>query len=299
MSNPPKVLDSVTLRFAGTDDSDADLHELRAADVAQVLQGLTGIVSDFDKAGAFHDDGPAGSEVFIRPVAEGSFIIEALRVANDNWEAIAGIGSAVGVTITKIIEISTRSMRADVKGFEHLDNGNVKITWQDDTVAEVSRPVWDELNKRKRRRKKQLREIMTPLSDPRVDELDVSGPVPTASDQQPETYVLRRADYDAVAPTDDVKETTDTFEVLAQMQAIDFSDPTKWKVRAAGRTRNAVVEDADFLRQVKQGLAISETDIFQLNVREDKVKKNGRSRTTWIILTVTSHRRAKGDDDNA
>ena len=299
-TRPRKVLDSVTLRFTGTDPSGADLHELRATDVAQVLQGLAGIVSDFDKAGAFHGEGPADSVVLVRPAQEGSFIIEAIRVASENWETIAAV---MGLpTVASIIQMSTKSMRAEVEDFDYLENGNVKITWQDKTVNEVSKAVWDELNKRKRRRKKQLREIMTPLSDERVSELDVSGQAPsqdaTEETEALETFTLNRADYDSVAPTDDIAESSETFVADAQMQTIDFGDSTKWRVRAAGRTRKAAVEDADFLRQVAQGLAISNSDVFQLRIRADKIVKNGRERTTWTVLKVENHRRRAGDNDN-
>lgn len=302
MPDTRKVLDSVTLRFDGDESSDSALHELRAADVAEVLRGLAGIVGDFDKAGAFHAEGPADSEVLVRPAQEGSFIIEAIRVASENWETIAAASSAAGVpTIAKIIEWSTRSVRAEVAGFEHLENGNVKIDWQDGTSQEVQRTVWDELNKRKRRRKKQLREIMTPLSDDRVETLDVIGIPPAADDEPeptaPEPLVLRRADYDSVAASDDVEETTDTFDVLAKMQTIDFGDSTKWRVKAAGRTRKAEVKDMDFLRRVADGLAISNTDTFELEIREDRIEKNGRSSTKWTVLKVNGHRRTAGDDD--
>ena len=298
MTDTRKVLDSVTLRFAGDEKSDADLHELRAADVAEVLQGLSSLVSDFDKAGAFHDEGPADSVVLVRPPQEGSFIIEAIRVASENWETIAAV---TGIpSVATIIQLATKSMRADVQDFEHLENGNVKIAWQDGTVHEVSRAVWEELNKRKRRRKKQLREIMAPLGDDRVSELDVSGaPAREAeSVSPPEPFVLTRDDYDSVAPTDEVDESEETFEVEAQMQAIDFGDPTRWKVKAAGQTRKATVDDADFLRRVAQGLAISSSDIFQLRIRADKIVKNGRGRTTWTVLKVESHRRTAGDNNS-
>lgn len=293
-----KVLDSVTLRFDGDEKSGADLHELRAADVAQVLQGLAGIVSDFDKAGAFHDEGPADSVMLVRPPQEGSFIIEAIRMAGENWEAVT---TAIGIpSVATIIQLSTKSMRADVQDFEHLENGNVKITWQDDTVHEVSRAVWDELNKRKRRRKKQLREIMAPLADDRVTELDVSGaPSSQGQDVPPsEPFVLTRADYESVAPSDEVDESVETFEADAQMQAIDFGDPTRWKVKADGKTRKATVDDADFLRRVAGGLAISSSDIFRLRIRADKIVKNGRERTTWTVLKVEGHRRTAGDNNS-
>lgn len=294
-----KVLDTVTLRFDGNVES--DLNELLAADVAQVLLGLAGLVSDFDKAHVFHAEGPADSQILVRPPEEGSFIIEAVRVAAEHPEAVA---AAVGVpSVSQLIWWATKSARAGVQDFTHLDNGNVKVTWQDGTAEEVPKEAWDELNKRKRRRKKQLREIMAPLGDSRVATLDISGPppVPTAiedAEDAPEQFVLTRTDYDSVAPTEDITEKADTFEVLAQMQTIDFADSTKWRVKpAGGRARKAVVADAEFLNQVAKGLAISNSDVFRLQVREDTIVKNGRTRSSWTVLKVESHRRTAGDDD--
>lgn len=303
MSETPttrKVLDTVTLRFDGSPDS--DLNELLAADVARVLLGLTGIVSDFDKAHVFHAEGPADSQILVRPPEEGSFIIEAVRVAAENPETVMAV---VGVpTVSQIIWWATKSVRADVEDFEHLENGNVKVTWQDGTAEEVPKSAWDELSKRKRRRKKQLREIMAPLGDRRVTKLDVSGPVSSpnttndADEAAPEPFVLTRTDYDSVAPVDDITEKTDTFEVSAQMQTIDFADSTKWRVKpAGGRARKAVVADAKFLNEVAKGLAISNSDVFRLRIREDTIVKNGRTRSSWTVLKVESHRRTAGDAD--
>lgn len=41
-------------------------------------------------------------------------------------------------------------MRADVKNLEYLENGNVKVVWQDETAEEIPRMAWDELGKRDR-----------------------------------------------------------------------------------------------------------------------------------------------------
>ena len=69
---PHVVVDSLTLRFAGDGRDGGELHELRATHVAEVLQGLVGISSDFEMAGAFGDDGPTGSEILVRPPEVGS-----------------------------------------------------------------------------------------------------------------------------------------------------------------------------------------------------------------------------------
>ncbi|WP_082481731.1 hypothetical protein [Rathayibacter sp. Leaf299] len=292
------VADSLTLRFDGEEANGDKLHELRASHVAEVLQGIVGLTSDFDKAGVFDADGPAGSEILVRPAQEGSFLIEVVRVVSDSVAAVSDTSGALGIpTVGAIIYWATKSARADVKDYEHLDNGQVKIIWQDDTVDEVPAKAWQELKVRKRRRKKHLRQIMAPLSDARVTSLDVAlEPTPTGQ-ETPEVLILDRAAYEAVKPQDDVEEIEETFEREARMSAIDFDDATRWKVKTREVTRGAAVEDAAFLKKVAEGLAIRKDDIFNLRIRENRTITNGSSRSTWTVLKVTSHRRAAGDDD--
>ncbi len=308
------IADSLTLRFQGQDEGGGELHELRASHVAEVLQGLVGLTSDFDKAGVFHEEGPASAEVLVRPAKEGSFLIEVVRVVTENWDTVKATADTVAATATAagvpslsaILWWATKSVRADVKDFTYLENGNVKVTWQDDSSEEIPAAAWKELQTRKRRRKKQLRQIMAPLSDPRVAELDVAAPAEPEADadqsaeqeSSPQKFVLKRADYDAVRPEDEIKETSDVFEVQARMSAIDFDDPTKWRVKPEGRARTVTVTDEKFLRQVAQGLAITRQDTFALQVREDITVKNGSTRTKWIVEKVERIRRADSGDES-
>lgn len=292
------VVDSLTLRFTGEDSNGVTLHELRAAHVAEVLQGLVGLSSDFTKAGVF-GDGPAGSEVLVRPAREGSFLIEVVRFVQDNADNFStGAGVAGVPALGQVVWWATKSARANVEDIEYLENGNVKIIWQDDTVDEVPVAAWRELSKRKRRRKNQLRQIMTPLSDGRVASLEVqsSPATPAQVEQGVETFTLTRPDYNSVLPDDEISERQQTVEVEAQMSAIDFDNPGKWRIKTLDGTRRATVEDEAFLAQVAGGLAIRKTDIFRLTVREDMIEKNGRARRKWTVLKVDGYRRSYDDD---
>ena len=110
-------------------------------------------------------------------------------------------------------------------------------------------------------------------------------------------FTLTRPDYDSVRPDDEVYEHQEIFDTEAQMSAIDFDNPTKWRVRTRDETRAATVEDKDFLGRIANGLPIRKSDIFQLRVREDTVEENGRTRRTWTVLEVQRHGRAAHDDD--
>ncbi|KQB84788.1 hypothetical protein [Corynebacterium lowii] len=80
----------LTLRFVGKEEDGSPLHELRAMAVAEVLQGVTELEEDFADAGVFHDsDTVGGTEVFVRPAKEGSFIIEIAHFIEENEQLIA------------------------------------------------------------------------------------------------------------------------------------------------------------------------------------------------------------------
>lgn len=309
------VVDSLTLRFEGEAKDGSALHELRAAHVADVLQGLVGITSDFDKAGVFHEDGPAGSEVLVRPAQEGSFLIEVIRVAGDALvlanhaltvanDFLQANGPIIGVTgiptIGTIITLATKSARAEVSSATHdKETGLTQITWQDNTMNEVPTAAWVELNKRNPRRKKQLRQIMAPFADPRVQSLEVALSPVLAGQAAPDVLVLSREDYDAVRPDDEEKETTKKFTVEAQMSAVDFDNSSKWKVKTKkDKARSATMDDKEFLARIAAGEAIRKDDIFRLRIHATTKTKNGRTRTNWSIKKVKSHRRAAGDNDS-
>ncbi len=296
--------DSLILRFVGEDSDGTPIHELQAAHVAEVLEGLVGLNSDFAKAGAFGDGPP--SDLLVRPAREGSFIIEVVRWVHENPEmATATIGAVGGPSLGSVIWWATKSARANVSDFEYLENGRVKVKWQDDTVDEIPTEVWDELSKRKSRRKKRLRQIMAPLSDDAVTALQVSEPDPTldASPEEdggpPPEFTLERTDYQLARPEDETEETHRVFETEARMSAIDFDSPDRWRVKTTNENRSATVEDAQFISRVNLGLALRKDDIFNLKIREDSVTKNGRTQRTWTVLEVKGYRKRSGDGDEA
>lgn len=295
-----EIIDRTTLRYIGENEDGTPILELSAADVADVLEGLVGLNTDFGKAGAFGDGPPP--ELMVRPAKEGSFILEVLQFASDN----VGTGGAVGIPgLSTILWWVTRGYRAEAEDFDYLDNGNVKVRWQDKTVSEIPAAVWDELNKRQRRRKRYVRKIMAPMGDQRVaavhvrDEDGTKAPTPTEPDTQevPEEFTLERSDYHLARPEDEVSETSDVFETEAQMGAVDFESADKWRVKTPTETRSATVEDTAFIAKINGGLAVSKDDIFTLRIREDTIVKNGRTRRYWTVLEVKGHRKGSGDVD--
>ena len=291
----------LTLRFTGRNNS-TNLHELRAEHISDVLEGISELTQDFDKAGAFHNSGPSSRDLFVRPAREGSFIIELVQVIADSplaqvaAENPVEAAAAVGLpSVSQIAWIAIRMFKDQVKDFNHLENGNVKINWKDDTASEVTQAVWEELNKRVRRRKKQLRKIMRPMEDARVAELEVSS---TADRSEKTPITLVKDDYKAIAPDDSEEEEFDIFETTGQLSAIDFDDSDRWKIKTRFATRVATVEDENFLNKVANGLYLNSTDSFALKIREDRITKNGRTTRKWTILRIQKEGELNDDDES-
>lgn len=277
----------ITLRFDGENPDGTPLHELKADHVSDVLEGLSELVNDLEKAGAFHDKGPDALELYVRPVKQGSFVIEVVEVL----DTYAGHATTWGLpSVGGAIWAATRIFRDQLTDFEYLDNGNVKINWRDGSVNEVSVPVWEELNKRTRKRKKQLRKIMRPLEDPRVTVLEATDRENSGDQEQ---FSLTKADYVSVKPSEEIEESYDIFEITGSLSAIDFDDPDRWKVNTNIAKRVATVEDEDFLEEVANGLPLSSGQEYLLRIREDKVTKNGRTTKKWTILKIQEE-----DDDD-
>lgn len=285
-----KVIEVLDLQFDGENRNGLPLHELKANHVSDVLEGLTELITDFEKAGAFHHDELLNTELFVRPPKEGSFILEVCRIATDQPEAAKSLAESaenlaiiLGLpTISQIIWWATKSARADVRDVEELSDGNMKVLWQDDTVDIIPQSAWVELNKRRRRRKRQLRKILRPLEDQRVRDLHVSDGISAGDDFK--TY--NKDDYEAVKESDEVEETFDIFTIDGRLSAIDFDDPDRWRVETALGKRTATVEDEHFLSSIAEGKPIRADDWFVLKVREDKTVKGERTYRKWTILEI-------------
>lgn len=301
------LLEVLDLRFEGENANGDPIHELKAHHVADVLEGLSELVHDFEKAGAFHNEGPVDTELLVRPAQEGSFVLEVCRVAVEHPEALDLINKtvdnmsqakdeimlALGLpTVSQIIWWATKGIRADVKNVEFYNDGQVKVQWQDDTVDIIPRNAWDELNKRKPRRKRQLRKIMRPLEDQRIDRLELSNGLGHSDN----TYRYLKSDYEAVKPSDEVDESFDIFDIEGRLSAIDFDDPDRWRVDTNLGKRTATVEDEAFLSSVAEGKPLHADDSFILRVREDKTVKAGRTTKKWTILKIWEEEFNNNDD---
>ncbi len=290
----------VQLRFA---DEAQQIHDLNAAELAEVLQGLVEFTGQMSRAGLFGEGPPP--EVRVRPAQEGSFVVEALlQWAGQNPEAALGMALTAGGAFTKALDVALRKLRGvQVTDFEHLDNGNVKLQWRDQTVDEVPASVWNELKGQKKRTKKTLRKILAPLSD-QADRLEVrQGDVRNETRQLLEeapAIVSDRNDYRAAAAErEEEEERSRTFDIEARLRSIDFRQGEKWRVQTAEGTRRATIEDEDFLRQLDAGLALHKNDIFEVTIREVATTRDGRTTRDWALTKVTRKRRGGDDVDTA
>lgn len=292
----------IQLRF---DSSGKEVQDMNAAELSDVLSGLVEFTGQIAKAGQF-GKGPA-PEVRVRPTKEGSYIIEAtLQWFVDNPEGGIGTAIASGGGLVKTLEFAYKRLRGvEYKDFEHLGNGNVKVTWPNDKVDEVPLAVWKQLRNMKRPTRRALRKIMAPLSDDidilEVRRSDTSSSTESILDSDPRV-TFEREDYRKVAPDDDVEELPSTvFTAEAQIISPDFRPYEKWLIKTIDGTRRALMEDDEFQREFNRGMEIHEDDLFEITISEEVGIKNSRRKIDWTITNVRRKKRRKreGGVDNA
>lgn len=286
----------VQLRFS---DEENTLRDINAAEFAEVLQGLVEFTSEMSKTGMFGDG--LVPQVRVRPPVAGSFIVEAIiQYASANpIETITGAMSAGG-GIVLALNVAVKKLRGDEPSdFDYLDNGNVKLIWPNGGVDEIPQAAWKELKSTKRGTRKTLRKIMAPLGDD-VAQLEVRvGDVRDSTEdllKATPAVVMERPDYSAAAmEIHEESEAVENFEAEAQLRSIDFRPGEKWHIQTLHGTRQATMEDEDFLLRLDRGMALHKNDIFNVMIRETRTTKNGRTTKAWSLTQVTLKRR--GEDD--
>lgn len=285
--------DLVQLRFA---DEHNDVKNLSAAEMASVLQGLVEITSQIHKTGSFGDG--LSPEVRVRPPKEGSFIIEiqmAYQSVMDwsaaNPEAATALAATAGAAFTKAVQTGRRVLQGN-RPVEVSDmaDGQVSVKWQDGGTNTMPRQTWDKLNAMPRPTKRAFRKLLTPLSD-EADSLEIREGSSTQSTEEilrnEPTVLADRNDYRAaLSEPDDTTESVRTFEAEAQLQSVDFQSGEKWRIKTLDRTRNAAIEDREFLRELDNGLALHKNDIFNVTIRETTTIANGRTSRDWVVTEV-------------
>ncbi|RKE60427.1 hypothetical protein [Microbacterium sp. AG238] len=304
----------VQLRFADADDN---VRDISAQDLAEVLEGLLEFSRELAKSGEF-GDGPA-PEIRIRVPKQGSFVLEALVWLAENpltgagatGAAIAGgamakeLGTAAGKAITNAIGVGLRRLRSEKpERAEMLQNGEVLLTWPDQTTTQITTATWSKLNEMKRPTRTALRKLMSPLGKDaeklEVRSASVSEPTPEIL-SEPAAATARAGDYLA-ASTEPVEafERERVFETEAVLRSIDFDSPDKWRVETTKEgTRQARIDDREFLLRVDRGEAIHKGDIFWLKILEVVSKEPGKNTSKdWTVLEVRRTKRGERDADN-
>lgn len=304
-----EVGDVLTLRFRGTDEDGHNLHELRVGHVAEVLEGLSEFVEGLESSGVLHSKRSLDAELFVRPAREGSFIIEVIRAVTEDPEALGEVYETVktaeakladwGVpTLGAIIWWATKGMRAAPQDVEYLENEQVKVKWQDNTVDVIPLAAWEELLKSPKRRKKQLRKIMAPLEDPRVRGLEINDVPPEESDDERVQFVLDHDDYAASKPETESESSTTHHKFQGRILALDFNDSGQWKVETPFGVRKVTIADRVFLDKIGDGLSITKEDKYQMVIIEEKTVKNERTNRDLTVVHIEKVEDGEGNEED-
>lgn len=270
-----------------------------------MLEGLAELAHELGSATDTTGEHSLPPIVKIRPLREGSFIIEAiLQWASQNPEGALSTAGGAGAGIAEAIRFLTKGHRARPKDFEPLPNGDIKVVWNDDTADVVPEWAWQALQQKRfgKRTKRQLRKIMAPLQDEAtVLEIRTGSHEETTEEIERASphVLLTKDDYRASAPdSDDTEERVREFTTEGQLLTVDFVSTDKWRIRTPAGTRRATMADQAFLAKVDEGLPLFKADIFSFRIREEFEHRPTRSKRTWTIIEVESHRRGVFEDEH-
>lgn len=293
---------------------DGNLHTLRAADVARVIQGVVELTEQMRKAGAF-GDGPA-PQLELRPVAEGSFVLEFVETAGpflqDNAAVIGGtlaVGQIANASLGKVgkaIKWGMRAMSTPMKAVHDYDSDHKLIEFADGTQQMVEKPVADLFLAGRKKTKQALRKIGTPMAD-EADVMEVREGHSSQTTEEvkaaPAEAVIVSTEYQAVAAVDeslDVDE-TDTFTTSGQIRSLDFDNLDKWRMQTLEGTWNVTIDDPDFKRKLAQGWGVRPDDVYEVTI-EERTTRSGEAQRATVTRTATEvrllKRGAEGGDDS-
>lgn len=289
--------DLLQLRFR---DDDGSLTSLNAVEMAEVLQGLSELAGDMGKVGLFGDGVPP--ELRIRPPKEGSFIIEGmLQWAMENPEAAHGMTFGTGAALAGAFQSGVKILRGELEDFQPQENGMVKVLWRNAPPQEIPLAAWNRLRSMKRPTRRALRKIMAPMSED-ASSLEVRTGRATETTDEVLTAdlftVATRDDYRTAAyESEDPEEKFAEFDAEAQFTNVNF-EGDKWRVVTLHGTRQATIEDQEFLRAVDKGLPLHKNDIFDVTIHETRVQSpGGKTMIEWALTRVERKRRGSDNDD--
>lgn len=301
---------------------------MSAAALAECLTGLNELTGIMQKSGLF--DSVASPDVMIRPVREGSFLLDvsllvnevsdplAIEAAMSGAEAmvkelsdpVAIAAGAIGlVQLAKNGQALVETMNVLINRANNavidIEESNTEFTivrWADGTVDQIAAPIWREFSSSSTRTKRSLKKILNALGS-NQDRLEVRlGNANQTSEEieaGPVAIIVDRETYRHVATIpDEIEESEDYFETEATAEIIDFTGENKWRITTSSKeTRSVSLEDYAFLQKVNEGLTIGKSDIFNFKIKENKTVKNGRTTRNWTIVEVISHRRGIDEDE--
>lgn len=281
------------LRFTG---SEADNHQISAWELAQALEGVAGFIEEMLQAVSPHEK--VNVPVKVRPLQEGSLAVEFI-INVGNWiaanpeGAVALGGTSIGGfalgTIRAGMNIAKSGQPEDFEYQEH--NDTYKVKWRGGLVEEVPAKAWQELQKEKKKTRKNLQKILNPIGNSAQQlELRSSYDADVESEvllRQPAEVTYDQSDYRAVSYEYDEEITHKrTFTTEASFTTLDFRPGKKWRVQSTQGNRLATMADDGFQKQLDEGLKIGADDLFEIAVSEETTEKGGRTSVEWTIVQV-------------
>ncbi len=193
------------------------------------------------------------------------------------------------VLFNGLLQVLDKIKGRPIKNIETLTDGNIKLSFADDTV-DITPQVMKLLENRIIRENLE-RAVKVPLEKEGFNSFAIRG------ENQIDSFVITKEQKDWYrCPLLGKEEELDekTFTEKLQIVNLPFQDDNKWRFTDGNNTFFAVMEDLEFLRKINDDeIAFSKGDILEAQIHKKTwLDIEGKMKSEYRILQILSHRSA-------
>ena len=224
-----------------------------------------------------------GSFIIDLVLASGSDLIsKAIDLLNNNNSVAIANLAAYGDILFRLINLIKKSFKHKIKKKQELQNGNIKITFDDGTkitIPEETLDAYQNVNIRK-----SIQKSISPLTKDGIERINFYH-------NKNQQITIAKNEYSCfdIPELEQELGTVETTKYL-QIENIAF-EHGKWKFSDGSNHFFANIEDKNFLSEVKKNQQLfGSTDTLKVNLRTKQyIDKSGNLKTENTIVKVLEH----------
>ena len=266
-------------------------------DVKDLAPALLSIGELFEAVNLVLYRGAEKIDVQVSTTKNGSFEV-GLELINHSWDALALLADnkhAQGATVLLallgsvygagkgVLWLIQKSRGKKPKEVKHLDNGNVKLTFEHTTITIPLQTLY--LYQDVSVRESATKVIYDPLLKDGITQISLKD--------EKDEFIVAQKERDffqkPLSPDETLLEDsrTSAFSIVS----LAFKEENKWRLFDGNSIINVFIEDKSFLSKVDKNLiSFSKNDVLVCEVKYTQIKTSEGLKTNYVVTKVLEHR---------